>query len=430
MTLFSSVTRSARGVALPTSLWILIALTGLGTSPAWAMSDEEAREAKQHFEEAKRLYAEEAYLEAAHAFREAYEISERSELLYNIARSYQKAERLQQAEVYYQKYLDEMPDAPNADQVVETIIDIQEEMAATMAQVEVESSPEGIAIYVDQEPEPRCETPCTVSLMSGEHVIEARSDRAGSAYKRVDVEVDETETIKLALPGHLAITTDLRGGTVEVGQESWDIPLEAPIMLPAGEHDVRLKGGGSHWSGRIEIEGGEETRMHIPLAASGSKDRPGWRRDVSYGLLGASAGVLTGAALFGSQAAQTHEQAEEQQSALGGVDPYTLDRGQQSQKTANTMFAMGAGTLATGVGLLTWDLLSGGKDQQEDEIGPTRFPDAEEPLRSKLLDERGPDEDEAEEAKSKEGETDDSEEKDSDEIDREVEDDLEGVDLF
>lgn len=428
MTLFSSVTRSAKDLALPTSLWVLIALIGLGASPAWGMTDEEVREAKSHFEEAKRLYAEEAYMEAAHAFREAYEISGRSELLYNVARSYQKAERLQQSEVYYQKYLDEMPDAPNADQVVETIIDIQEEMAATMAQIEVESSPEGIALYVDQEPEPRCETPCTVSLLSGEHVIEARSDRAGSAYKRVDVEADEGQTIELALPGHLAVTTDLRGGTVEVGEEAWGLPLEAPIMLPAGEHDVRLAGRGANWSGRIEIEGGEETRLHIPLAASDSASAPGWKRDVSYGFIGASAGVLTGAALFGSQAAQTHQQLREQQSALGGVDPDMRARGQQSQNAANTMFAVGAGTLATGVGLFVWDRLSGAKNQQDDEIAPTRFPDDEEPLRSKLLDERDPEKED--EASPERRDSEASEKKDSDEIDREVEDDLEGVDLF
>jgi tetratricopeptide (TPR) repeat protein len=384
---------------LSLSIALLCAAAILTPPPAWmssasAQNSEDIEQAKARFREAKEQYSEENYLEAARAFREAYELSGRGEILYNVGRAYWKAGQLTEAEEYFQQYLNQMPDADNADAAVEAIIEIQEEMAAQMANVDVSTSRAGVDIFVDDELEPRCQTPCTVSILPGRRTLHARPDGIEPQSKRVDVEPEEQTSIEFVLPGKLLVLTDQRSGTMRVDEVgSWSLPLEEAVPVPSGTHTVRVEGAdGSTWKNTVEISGGETTRVMVPLEQSGG-GQPSLVQSASYGLVGVSVGLLIGGIALGSQASKTHAALERQQQALGGVDADLVERGKSEKSSANLMYALSAVTFASGAGLFTWDLMSSSSDDEE-EIPPSE-PDAED-ADVDLLDDDSSSEDEDE----------------------------------
>ncbi|QDG49696.1 PEGA domain-containing protein [Persicimonas caeni] len=374
-----STIRQRRITSLLTAMAVCFSVTAIVAPPspfvgeATAQSKADIEQAKKRFRAGKKFYGEEKFLEAAQAFYEAYELSGRSELLYNVGRSYWKAKELKKAEKFLQQYLNELPDAPNADEVVESIIQIQEEMAAQMANVEVKASRAGVDIVVDKEPEPRCQTPCTVSLLPGEHTLTARLDGMKPITRTITIEAEQQSSVHFDLPGRLQISTDQRTGTVSVpGVGQFSLPLSQPIALPAGTHTVTVAGEDARWSGDIEVVGGDVTRILVPLGGiDGGAGDINLLRTASYGLVGASAGFLVGGIVLGMQASDAHAALDSQQKALGGVDPDLVERGQSAQSGANWMYALSAVSLASGAGLFAWDLYGGGSSQEE-EIPPSK----------------------------------------------------------
>lgn len=346
---------------------VLVAL-GLGAAavtgspaPAVAQSDDMA-EAKKHFLEGKKLYDAKKFDEAADHFVKAYELSDRGELLYNIGQAYRKAGDLRKAEEYLQKYLNKNPNPENEDAVVNQVIEIQQKLAARMATVEVETKTEGRKVFVDDEEEPRCETPCSVSIDPGRYEFRIVGDGMQTWTKTLSLERAETQQLSATLEpervtGQLQLQTDGTGGTVRipnVGEKS--LPLSTPLELEVGEHELTVLGAsGGEWTGSVDIKEGETTRLMIPLGSSAGVS---WKRSVGIGLGSASVALLTGGILIGQRAKTTHSLLRTQQQRSGRVDPELLAEGRREQTTANVLIGLGTTTLLTGAGLYTWDLLS------------------------------------------------------------------------
>lgn len=367
-----STIRQRRITSLVTALAVCFSVTAIVAPPsplvgeASAQTKADIEQAKKRFRAGKMHYGDEEYLQAAQAFYEAWELSKRSELLYNVGRSYWKAGKLKKAEKFLQQYLNELPDASNADEVVESIIQIQEEMAAQMASVQIDASSAGVDISVDDEPEARCQTPCTVSLLPGEHKLTARAPGIEPITRTLTIEAEQKSSVHFDLPGQLHISTDERSGTIKVsGVGQYPLPLAEPIVLSAGKHTVTVVGDDARWSGEVEVLGGEVTRILVPLGSIDGGSDGNWRRTASYGLMGASAGFLVGGIVLGLQASDTHAALDSQQKALGSVDADLVARGQSAQTGANVMYTLSAITLASGAGLFAWDLYGGGSSEEE-----------------------------------------------------------------
>jgi hypothetical protein len=337
-------------------------------APAAAQSSADIEKAKEQFRSGKEAYDNERFEEAAGAFHKAYDLSGRSELLYNVARAYWKAEKLKKAEKFFQQYLNELPDAANADEVVESIIQIQEEMAAQMSSVEVNASRAGIDIFVDQESEPRCKTPCSISLLPGEHTVSARPEGMEAVSRTIEVEAEQSSSVRLELPGRLEVKTDQRSATVRIAdQGSFRLPMSEPIVLKEGTHNVSIVSDDARWSGEIDVVGGELTSILVPLGAAGASAGPSTLRTVSYGLAGVSAGLLVGGIVMGMQASDTHQALESQQTSQGSVNAQMVEQGQNEQFGANLMYTLSAVSLASGAGLFAWDFY-GGETSAEEKI--------------------------------------------------------------
>lgn len=298
-------------------------------------------------------------IQAAELFFEAYELIEVPELLYNIAHAYRRGGELALAEEYYQRYLNEATDPPNEEEVVETIIEIQQQLAAQRATLSIRSAPSGAAIFVDGEDEPRCQAPCDIDLDAGQYRIRATLDGHADTGERIELQEQEEASIQFTMEplrsfGHLFVKTDVDSAMLFAGGEQYPLPRGASVELQAGPQPVAIEWRGNRVEHTVDVEAEKETHLFIPVAAAGSGATSPLQA-TAVGLGGASVALAAAATLTGLQARSTYDSLHTQREQLGAVDD-DLVRAGQRQKSAANMFWLGSAlTLSAGASLWAWD---------------------------------------------------------------------------
>lgn len=110
---------------------VAVVLLGALVAPARAGSEEDA--AKAHFLAGQSYYDQASYADALREFTEAYRMSKRPALLYNIARCDEALERFSDAVEMLQRYLDEDPATPDRAAVETRIANLKQRQAAGQA---------------------------------------------------------------------------------------------------------------------------------------------------------------------------------------------------------------------------------------------------------------------------------------------------------
>jgi tetratricopeptide (TPR) repeat protein len=115
--------------------WLAIAaVLGIAAAPAHAITEEEER-AKAHFLAGQSYYDQASYTDALREFKEAYRLSNKPALLYNVARCYEGLEQFGDAVAMLERYLKEEPETPDREAVETRIAHLKErEAAATRVQ--------------------------------------------------------------------------------------------------------------------------------------------------------------------------------------------------------------------------------------------------------------------------------------------------------
>ena len=90
--------------------------------PAYA---DEMQKAKRVYSEAAQAFGDQNFEKAAKLFKESYNLSGKPEILFNLALTQEKLGQTDRAIAYYQLYLEELPDADDADEVKEKINHLQ-----------------------------------------------------------------------------------------------------------------------------------------------------------------------------------------------------------------------------------------------------------------------------------------------------------------
>ena len=80
-------------------------------------SEEDREKARDLFVVGKAHFQEERYEEAMKAFTESYNLSSEPNLLYNLGTTAERLGDTERAIAYYELYLEELPEAPDAEQV-------------------------------------------------------------------------------------------------------------------------------------------------------------------------------------------------------------------------------------------------------------------------------------------------------------------------
>jgi tetratricopeptide (TPR) repeat protein len=99
--------------------------------PARAITEEEER-AKAHFLAGQSYYDQASYTDALREFNEAYRISKKPALLYNIARCYEGLDQPADAVKMLERYLQEDPETPDRTSVETRIANLKERAAARL----------------------------------------------------------------------------------------------------------------------------------------------------------------------------------------------------------------------------------------------------------------------------------------------------------
>lgn len=372
------IPKTTRFLAMMVCFSVALSTITVGVVPdALAQDRRDVEKAKKAFKEGREFYNDEEYEKAAELFLEAHEFSGRSELYYNIGQAYRNAEKLVQAEKYFQLYLAEMPDAPNSEDVVNLIIEIQQQIAASLATIKVSSEPEGsVMIYIDGEKEARCETPCDIQVQAGTHQIVGRNNRGQETSSQVSVEASQKLNLNLVFKqeGRLMLISDAGGRVRIANRVDTALPLTEPISLEPGTYEVNVSSSEATWTGDVEVQADETLQVMVPMQQLEEAGGTSLLQALSYGLWGVGGALVIGGAFMGMQAQDTLDNLEAQRGNGFGIDPAIVEQGRSQQSTANTLYIAGGAAIGVGVGLFVWDALSGA---DEPEVAPAPVSEAE-----------------------------------------------------
>jgi tetratricopeptide (TPR) repeat protein len=122
--------------------FVLLVLVCAAATPATALTEDEER-AKAHFLAGQSYYDQASYTDALKEFGEAFRISRRPALLYNIARCYEGLEQYDKAIENLQAYLREVPQAEDREAVQSRIKNLQdrEQVAAEKESARMKTVP-------------------------------------------------------------------------------------------------------------------------------------------------------------------------------------------------------------------------------------------------------------------------------------------------
>ena len=112
----------------------MVAILCAAVAPAHAITEEDER-AKAHFLAGQSYYDQASYADALREFNEAYRISKRPALLYNIARCHEALDQYADAVKMLQRYLEADPTTTDRADIETRIANLKERQAAAEARV-------------------------------------------------------------------------------------------------------------------------------------------------------------------------------------------------------------------------------------------------------------------------------------------------------
>jgi hypothetical protein len=209
---------------------LLLAATA-STATAGDTPDEEI--ARAHFQTGLSYYDSSRYAPAAREFMEAFRLSKKPALLFNIARAYEKLDDAGRATQYYRRYLAALPTSPEKRQIQNVLA----RFAPRVATLTIATTVKDAEVLVDDELVGHAPADL-VLLTEGRHHVEVRhtgyiaaiSDLALVGGKASTVHLEPTTGVVIANPppAHEVIT----GNDTTLPLPSLDNPKE-PIGEPS-----------------------------------------------------------------------------------------------------------------------------------------------------------------------------------------------------
>jgi len=282
--------------------------------------DKDLQLAKDEFEAAQQLFVKEQFDEAAARFLTAYTRKDFPAFLFNAAVSYEKAKKLEKAEEFFRKYLEQDPKASDAEGVrariaaLRTILAPPAEQAApgapagatppvpvlpaieTKGLVVIDSKPAGATIYLnDKKAGPFAITPWHGSLPSGsvKVILEAKGFKAEErtlaprADKLLDVYIALSEEHFL---GWVEIVSNVPGSDVYIDKKEIGAIGKTPYTghLKPGAHVIFVeKPGYKPVQTTIDVAPGTASTHAVTL----ERGENGWITVAGRGAYGAKVSV-------------------------------------------------------------------------------------------------------------------------------------------
>jgi hypothetical protein len=234
-------------------------------APAAVEAERSQRPGAQEMLEAAELIQQERCDLAIPLLRRAFEIGDLRNALWNLAECYALMGHPRQAIEAYRQYSAHPRTGPDDRAAAEAAI---ARVEATLCRIDVGASVDGARVRVDGEPEG--ETPVTVAVGPGPHVVEVSSPGFAAWTQRIEVGGGETRVVRAALdllPGTLGVRTAPPGAEVSIDGELLEqrTPIEG-LELPAGAHIVELRADGRRpVARRVALASGQRATIELGL---------------------------------------------------------------------------------------------------------------------------------------------------------------------
>ncbi len=220
---------------------LLLGCACLSLVPASAVADGVADEADLHFQLGIEAYRDGDFLRALEHFLASNRLVPNHNVVYDIARAYERLDRPADAYRYYEDALAGEPDPETRRQIEASLASL----APQLALVVVETTPSGASLFVDRRDLGSVGVaPRSLALPAGSHRILAELEgHVLTTSDAFEARVGDRVTVRLELPrieGTVAIAGE--GATVRVDREDGEAACTSPceISLPPGQHVLYL----------------------------------------------------------------------------------------------------------------------------------------------------------------------------------------------
>ncbi len=139
----------------------------LACQPARA-DDTDVELAKAHFRTGEIYYERGRYPDAAREFEEAYRLSNRPELLYNMGKSYDGVGDHAKALAVYRRWLEQVKDSPDRETVSQRVV----ALGGLVGTITITASVDGAAVKLDGVPVGETPLPASIEVNPGGHKLE------------------------------------------------------------------------------------------------------------------------------------------------------------------------------------------------------------------------------------------------------------------
>lgn len=306
-------------------------VAALAATPAAALAQDSAVEAREHFSRGVAHFDGHRWLQALEEFQRAYAVRPHPAVLVNIANCFVQLQRYPEAVIHFERYLAESRNLPD-DQRRETEQAL-EEARTHIGEILFDVQPAGAVIKVDGREVGRTPFSRPLVVPAGPHRIEISAPGRQPATRVVDVEGGMTANVRMSLTatgGGAPPPPPPNGGETPPPPPPHMVPPPPPPPGPTGTLSiqsaeaglpVRIAGarvgvtpwegavpvGGTtvevgDWSGPVELEDGQHGRLRIE-AGETPEDTRGPKLIVGAAVTGALllGTIVTGALALDAQ---------------------------------------------------------------------------------------------------------------------------------
>lgn len=251
----------------------------------------------------RRAYGRGDFEGAIEDFQAAFDIEPKPAAVYNVAKSYEKMARYQDALVYYARYLELAPDATDRADVERIMGRLRDDLKSRFQELVVASNPPGADVYLDDRNDGMIgQTNLHAKLKPGPHVLFVVLNGYEPIKRAFIMPEDKPLSLDFSLEelenvGYVSIDVDQPGARIFIDGAIVGLsPYAQKKALEAGEHQVQVElSGYDRFAQPFTVQRDADTALDIQLKVYDPPVAEGtlsdWGRNlIVFGLIGGGLG--------------------------------------------------------------------------------------------------------------------------------------------
>ena len=293
----------------------------------------------------RKYYRNGNYQLAIQKFKELYRLTDDSDVLYDLALTYQVLRKWDECVGYMGRFLKEAPNNPKKDRALNTQQSCEARRAGSHL-LPIETDPPGADVYFDNRKTPiQGQTKFAARVQVGVKRIWLELVGYEPVIKDIEIRKDEPMVLRVVLQrridtGWLYVDSNVRDAQVYLDGKPLQLtPFLRPVAVSAGPHQLKvMRDGFAPFHGQPIVERFLMTRVDVPLGKS--QDSSTWRSSVGWTSTVVGVLAMVGGAVATHRANQYYSDTPEFDKIVG---------------YERLGYGLGAGLTALGGSLLLWE---------------------------------------------------------------------------